>query len=65
MLAVESRLIGQREGKGARRKTQQVMRQSRWISAQLHGIGSETHDEPRRPECTESMSRSNGTCSDL
>ena len=30
------------------------MRQSEWISAELHGTGSEAYDEPARPECTES-----------
>ena len=59
-----ARLIGQCEAR-ARRKSQQVMRQSEWISAELHGTGSKAYDEPGRPECTESKSRSNGTCCDL
>ncbi len=59
-----ARLIGQSEAR-VRRKIQQVMRQSEWISAELHGTGSEAYDEPARPECTESKSRSNGTCCDL
>ena len=45
----------------AKRLTQQVIRQSKWTNAELEGTGSETHDDLRRPECTESLSRSNGT----
>ncbi len=55
-----ARLIGQSEVR-ARRNIQQVMRQSEWISAKLHRTGREAYDEPVRPECTESKSRSNGT----
>jgi hypothetical protein len=55
---------GQSEAR-ARRKIQQVMRQSEWISAELPGTGSGAYDEPVRPECSESRARSNGTCCDL
>jgi len=40
-----ARLFGQIEAK-ARSKIQQVMRQSEWISAELHGTGREAYDEP-------------------
>jgi hypothetical protein len=38
------------------------MRQSEWINTELHGTGSETDDDPRRPEC---MSVSNETWYEL
>jgi len=53
-------LIGQSEAR-ARRKIQQVMRQSEWISAELHETGLEVYDERGRPESTESKSRLNRT----
>ena len=59
-----ARPIGQSEAR-AGRMTQQFMRQSEWISAEMLGTGSEAYDEPGRAECTESKSRSNGTCCDL
>ena len=64
VLAGVSSLVGQREAR-TKRKIQHIMRQSEWISVELHGTGSETHDEKWRPDCTEGKSNSNRTCCDL